>query len=300
MPSYPVSGAGLGLRRALLGPLSSVDPETQQRIAQNINFMEVAPENWMGVGGKWGRQFRSFTERFDFLCHGLSLSIGSPDPLDIRFIKKVRDFLREHGIKAYSEHLSYCSSEGHMYDLMPIPFTEEAVRYVADRIKTVQDIIEQPLIIENVSAYAQPGKQMEEIDFLTAVVNESDCRILLDVNNVYVNSTNHGFDAYDYIRKIPSDRISYLHVAGHYEEDADLLVDTHGASVKNDVWKLLEFTYQQHGQQYGHRHGPESGAIPTLLERDFNIPNVNELMDEIDIIHKLQLAQEKQGKRNGQ
>lgn len=288
MPSYPVSGAGLGLRRALLGPLSSAGPETQQRIAQNINFMEVAPENWIGVGGKWGKQFRSFTERFDFLCHGLSLSIGSPDPLDITFIKQVRDFLREHDIKAYSEHLSYCSSEGHMYDLMPIPFTEEAVRYVADRIKTVQDIIEQPLIIENVSAYAQPGKQMDEIDFLTAVVNESDCRILLDVNNVYVNSTNHGFDAYEYIRKIPSDRISYLHVAGHYEEAADLLVDTHGASVKDDVWKLLEFTYQQHGKQYGQQHGQESRTIPTLLERDFNIPNVTELLDEIDIIHTLQ------------
>lgn len=296
MPSYPVSGAGLGLRRALLGPLSSVDFETQQRISQDINFMEVAPENWIGVGGKWGKQFRSFTERFDFLCHGLSLSIGSPDPLDIEFIKQVRDFLREHDIKAYSEHLSYCSSEGHMYDLMPIPFTDEAVRYVADRIKTVQDIIEQPLIIENVSAYAQPGKQMDEIDFLTAVVNESDCRILLDVNNVYVNSTNHGFDAYEYIRKIPSDRISYLHVAGHYEEATDLLVDTHGASVKDDVWKLLEFTYQQHGQQYGQKNGQQNGVIPTLLERDFNIPNVSELMDEIDIIHKLQ----NKGKRNGQ
>ena len=291
MPSYPVSGAGLGLRRALLGPLSSADSETQQRISQDINFMEVAPENWIGVGGKWGKQFRSFTERFDFLCHGLSLTIGSPDPLDINFIKQVRDFLREHDIKAYSEHLSYCSSEGHMYDLMPIPFTDDAVRYVADRIKTVQDIIEQPLIIENVSAYAQPGKQMDEIDFLTSVVNESDCRILLDVNNVYVNSTNHGFDAYEYIRKIPSDRISYLHVAGHYEEAEDLLVDTHGASVKDAVWKLLEFTYQQHGQK--------GGAIPTLLERDFNIPNVSELMDEIDIIHKLQLGQEKEGNLNG-
>jgi uncharacterized protein (UPF0276 family) len=296
MPSYPVSGAGLGLRRALLGPLSSADSETQQRISKDINFMEVAPENWIGVGGKWGKQFRSFTERFDFLCHGLSLSLGSPDPLDIEFIKQVRDFLREHDIKAYSEHLSYCSSEGHMYDLMPIPFTDDAVHYLAGRIKTVQDIIEQPLIIENVSAYAQPGKQMNEIDFLTAVVNESDCRILLDVNNVYVNSTNHGFDAYEYIRKIPSDRISYLHVAGHYEEAADLLVDTHGANVKDDVWKLLEFTYQQHGQQ----HGRENGVIPTLLERDFNIPDVSELMDEIDIIHKLQLGQEKQGKRNGQ
>jgi uncharacterized protein (UPF0276 family) len=269
MPNYPVNGAGLGLRRALLGPLSSVDCE-------QINFMEVAPENWIGVGGRLGKQFRGFTERFDFLCHGLSLSIGSPDPLDISFVKEVGKFMREHGVKAYSEHLSFCSNEGHMYDLMPIPFTEEAVHYVAQRIQIVQDIIEQPLIIENVSAYAQPGKEMEEIDFLKAVIDESDCRLLLDVNNVFVNSTNHGFDAREYIRKIPVDRISYLHIAGHYEEAKDLLVDTHGASVKQDVWDLLDFTYQQHG------------AIPTLLERDFNIPSVEELISEIDMIKQAQ------------
>lgn len=269
MPSYPVSGAGLGLRRALLGPLSSVTPE-------QVNFMEVAPENWIGVGGRLGKEFRAYTEKFDFLCHGLSLSIGSPDALDVAFIKQVRDFMREHNIKAYSEHLSYCSNEGHMYDLMPIPFTEEAVKYVAERIRTVQDIIEQPLIIENVSAYAQPGKQMDEIEFLSSVVDESDCRILLDVNNVYVNSTNHGFNAEDYIRQIPTERISYLHIAGHYEEAEDLLVDTHGATVKQDVWDLLDFTYQQHG------------IIPTLLERDFNIPSVEELMQEIGIINQIQ------------
>jgi|TARA_B110000211_G_scaffold234520_1_gene304565 uncharacterized protein (UPF0276 family) len=265
MPNYPVNGAGLGLRRALLGPLSSVTSE-------QIDFMEVAPENWIGVGGRLGKHFRSFTERFDFLCHGLSLSIGSPDPLDIAFVKQVSQFMKEHGIKAYSEHLSFCSNDGHMYDLMPIPFTEEAVHYVAQRIRTVQDIIEQPLIIENVSAYAQPGKEMEEIDFLKAVIEEADCRLLLDVNNVFVNSTNHGFDAKDYLRKIPTERISYLHIAGHYEEAEDLLVDTHGAAVKQDVWDLLAFTYQQHG------------AIPTLLERDFNMPSVAELITEIDMI----------------
>jgi uncharacterized protein (UPF0276 family) len=276
MPNYPVNGAGLGLRRALLGPLSSVT-------AENIDFMEVAPENWIGVGGRLGKHLRSFTERFDFLCHGLSLSIGSPDPLDIVFVRQVAQFMKEHGIKAYSEHLSFCSNEGHMYDLMPIPFTEEAVNYVAQRIRIVQDIIEQPLIIENVSAYAQPGKEMDEIDFLKAVIAEADCHLLLDVNNVFVNSTNHGFDAKDYLSKIPTDRISYLHIAGHYEEAKDLLVDTHGASVKQDVWDLLDFTYQQHG------------VIPTLLERDFKIPSVAELQREIDMI---KLAQVKAGGLN--
>jgi uncharacterized protein (UPF0276 family) len=274
MPNYPVNGAGLGLRRALLGPLSSVNSE-------QINFMEVAPENWIGVGGRLGKEFRSYTERFDFMCHGLSLSIGSPDDLDIAFVKQVRDFMKEHGIKAYSEHLSYCSNEGHMYDLMPIPFTEEAVHYVADRIRIVQDIIEQPLIIENVSAYAQPGKQMEEIDFLNAVITEADCKLLLDVNNVFVNSTNHGFDAKEYLRKIPTDRISYLHIAGHYEEASDLLVDTHGADVNQKVWELLKYAYQQHG------------VIPTLLERDFNIPSVAGLLAEVDLIKAIQAQQSK-------
>ena len=272
MPSYPVSGAGLGLRRALLGPLSSVSPE-------QINFMEVAPENWIGVGGRLGKEFRSYTERFDFMCHGLSLSIGSPDPLDITFVKQVRDFMKEHGIKAYSEHLSYCSSDGHMYDLMPIPFTAEAVSYVAERIRIVQDIIEQPLIIENVSSYAEPGKEMSEIEFLNAVIEEADCRLLLDVNNVFVNSTNHGFDAKEYLRQIPTDRISYLHIAGHYEEAKDLLVDTHGANVNQDVWELLDYAYQQHG------------IIPTLLERDFNIPSVAGLLSEVDQIRRMQAQQ---------
>lgn len=272
---FPVSGAGLGLRRGLLAPLESMLDNHDQAL-DSINFMEVAPENWMNVGGRWGKQFRRFTEQFDFLCHGLSLSIGSPDKLDIELVKQVRDFMRSHGIKAYSEHLSYCSHNGHMYDLMPIPFTAEAVNYVADRIRIVQDIIEQPLIIENVSAYAEPGKEMAEIDFLKAVVRESDCRILLDVNNVFVNSSNHGFDAFEYIKAIPSDKISYLHVAGHYQEANDLLIDTHGTAVKSDVWDLLSFTYQHHG------------IIPTLLERDFNLPDVTELLQEIDTIHKLQ------------
>lgn len=279
MQNYPVSGAGLGLRRTLLGPLLSVDEK-------DINFMEVAPENWIGVGGRLGKAFRSYTERFDFMCHGLSLSIGSPDPLDIEFVKQVRDFMKEHGIKAYSEHLSYCSSGGHMYDLMPIPFTEDAIAHVSERIRVVQDIIEQPLIIENVSAYAQPGKQMEEIDFLNAVMDSSGCRLLLDVNNVFVNSINHGFDAKEYLRHIPTDKIAYMHIAGHYQEAEDLLVDTHGAPVKQDVWDLLAYAYQLHG------------AAPTLLERDFNIPGTAELLAEIDQIKSLQAQEGHSGLRH--
>lgn len=241
-----------------------------------VNFMEVAPENWIGVGGRYGRQFREFTERYPFVCHGLSLSIGSPAPLDEAFLRKLKRFLKEHNIRIYSEHLSYCSDDGHLYDLMPIPFTEEALHYVAARIRRVQDILEQPIAMENVSYYAAPGKQMEEIDFINGVLAEANCKLLLDVNNIYVNSVNHSYDAEQYLQALPAERIAYIHVAGHYNEAEDLIVDTHGADVIDPVWDLLEATY---------RH---FGVIPTLLERDFNIPPIPELLTEVDTIAAMQ------------
>ena len=221
-------------------------------------------------------RLRQFTERYDFLCHGLSLSLGSPAPLDETLVRSVKAFMQEHGIKAYSEHLSYCSDDGHLYDLMPIPMTEAAADYVAERIMRVQDILGQRLIIENVSTYAEPGKEMSEQDFVRTVLNKADCDLLLDVNNVYVNSINHGQDALDYIRAMPTERIRYLHIAGHYDEAVDLLVDTHGDAVKADVWQLLQHAYQCHG------------VLPTLLERDFNFPAVAELFAELDMIRSCQ------------
>ncbi len=267
--NYPVKGAGLGLRRALLKPLEHQSPE-------QISFLEAVPENWIGVGGRLGRQFRAFTERYPFVCHGLSLSIGGPEPLDVRFVKQVRSFLDEHGIRFYTEHLSYCSDHGHLYDLMPIPFTADAVRHVAGRIRHVQDILERPFAIENVSYYAAPGQEMTEIEFINAVLDEADCGLLLDVNNIYVNSINHSYDAEDFLTALPADRVVYFHVAGHYVEAEDLRVDTHGADVIDPVWQLLD-------KAYAH-----CGVVPTLLERDFNIPPLAALIDEMDIIIGLQ------------
>lgn len=267
--SYPVHGAGLGLRRSIAGPLQDHPPS-------EIDFMEVAPENWIGVGGSYGKQFRAFTERYPFMLHGLSLSIGGPTPLDEAFLHKLKHFMQEHNVRCYSEHLSYCSDDGHLYDLMPIPFTEEAVHYVAARIKRVQDILEQRIVMENVSYYAAPGKELEEIEFLNAVLEEADCNLLLDVNNIYVNSANHNYDAEEFLMRLPVDRISYIHVAGHYNEADDLIVDTHGADVIDPVWGLLEKTYQHFG------------VIPTLLERDFNLPPIPELLKEVNTIHRLQ------------
>lgn len=266
---YPVHGAGLGLRRALLAPLNDVTPE-------QISFMEAAPENWIGVGGRLGKQFRRFTERFPFVSHGLSLSLGSPAPLDTRFLKRVKTFLDDHGIRFYTEHLSYCSDHGQLYDLMPIPFTEEAVHYVAGRIRQVMDILERPFAVENVSYYAAPGQEMSEIDFTRAVLEEADCKLLLDVNNIYVNSINHRYDAEDFLQGLPASRVVYFHVAGHYEEAEDLRVDTHGAPVVDPVWDLLDKAYQH------------CGVVPTLLERDFNIPPLPELLTEMDQIIALQ------------
>ncbi len=247
-----------------------------------VNFWEVAPENWIGVGGYYGKMFRELTEQFPFICHGLSLSIGGPSPLDEAFLQRLKRFMQEHQIRCYSEHLSYCSDDGHLYDLLPIPFTEEAVHYVAGRIRHVQDILGQRIAMENASYYATPGQEMAEIDFLNAVLNEADCDLLLDVNNVYVNSTNHRYDADTYLQKLPAERIRYLHVAGHYNEAEDLIVDTHGTDVIDPVWELLEKTYKHFG------------VIPTLLERDFNIPPLAKLFAEVDTIHSLQLKWQKE------
>ena len=256
-----------------MGPLQATP-------ADQVGFFEVAPENWIGIGGRLGRQFREFTERYPFVTHGLSLSIGSPSPLDETFLDRLKRFLETHGIRSYTEHLSYCSDDGHLYDLMPIPFTEEAVHYVAGRIRRVQDILERRIAMENISYYAAPGQEMAEIDFINAVLEEADCDLLLDVNNIYVNSINHGYSARDFLRALPAERVVYFHIAGHYDEADDLKVDTHGAAIIDPVWQLLEYAYDH------------CGLVPTLLERDFNIPPLPELLTEIDTIRHLQQHRE--------
>ncbi len=266
-----IHGAGLGLRRPLLNQLLATPPA-------EVNFYEIAPENWIGMGGKSGKALRAMTERFDFICHGLSLSIGSTDALDEQLVRDIKQFMVDHQIKLYSEHLSYCSLGGHLYDLMPIPFTSAAVSHVAKRIKRVQDILEQKIAIENVSYYAAPGQEMTEIDFFNAVVAEADCKVLLDVNNIYVNSINHGYDAEAFLKAMPAARIAYAHIAGHYKEADDFLIDTHGADIIDPVWQLLDKAYELYG------------VFPTLLERDFNLPAIPELLQEVQTIKTLQSA----------
>ena len=281
-PQLPKAAAGLGLRRALMGPLCDL-PEGE------LDFMEVAPENWIGIGGRLGKQFAAFAERYPVFLHGLSLNIGGEAELDKELILAIKQFQQQFDCPVYSEHLSYCGDGGQLYDLMPIPFTEEAVHYVAKRVCQVQDMLGQQLVLENASYYYTPSQELTESEFINAVVTESDCGLLLDVNNIFVNSINHGYDAEAFLLSLPLERTQYIHVAGHYVEAEDLRVDTHGSEVIDPVWQLLNLAYQH------------CGVVPTLLERDFNFPSVDELLDEINTIRGIQqqaqLADAKQAGR---
>ena len=264
-----LQGAGLGLRRALLGPLTSMDQGA-------VDFLEAAPENWIGVGGRYGKQFRAMAERYPIVLHGLSLNIGGPDPIDTDLVKAVRALMGDIDVPLYSEHLTYCAADGHLYDLLPIPFTEEAVHHVAERVRQVQDIIGQPIALENASYYAQPYTDLTEAEFINAVQRESGCDLLLDVNNVYVNAINHCYDPNAFLDALSLDRVRYIHIAGHDDEAPDLKVDTHGADVIDPVWALLAATYGR------------LGVVPTLLERDFNLPPLEKLLGEVAQVRSVQ------------
>lgn len=260
---------GLGLRRELFAPLKSPP--------SSLQFLEIAPENWIEVGGKLQKELKYFSEHFPLYCHGLSLSLGGQDPLNFALLKKIKKFLNEYKVEIYSEHLSYCSDKGYLYDLLPLPMTEAAVKHVSKRIKTAQDFLERKIAVENASTYLIPPiSTMKESDFIKAILDEANCEMLLDVNNVYVNSVNHRFDPVKFLKEIPSNKICYLHVAGHYQKNKNLIIDTHGEAVIEDVWDLLDQTYQIHG------------LFPTLLERDFNIPPFEELKKELQRIQSIQ------------
>ena len=200
---------------------------------------------------------------------------------------QVRDFMTEHGCPIYTEHLTYCADDGHLYDLLPIPFTAEAVHHVAGRVREVQDILGSRIALENASYYAVAQQDMTESEFVRAVLEEADCDLLLDVNNIFVNSINHRYDPWEFLRSLPLERARYIHVAGHYDEAEDLKVDTHGADVIDPVWALLAEAYRL------------CGVLPTLLERDFNLPPLAELLQEVEQIRRLQHTAEVEGRRHG-
>ena len=265
-----LSGAGLGLKRELMSQLQAEPPSA-------IDFFEVAPENWVGIGGARAKQFAWFSERYPIVAHGLSLSLGGPDALDEVLLQRIKGFLDQYHIPLYTEHLAYCSAGGHLYELLPIPPTQEAVKHVATRIRRTQEILERRIAVENASYYvAAPIGDMSEIDFIRAVLDEADCDFHLDVNNIYVNSVNFGFDPIEFLRSLPGERTVYIHTAGHLQEAPDLIIDNHGDTVIDPVWDLLDEAYRLFG------------VAPTLLERDLNIPPLNELVPEVEHIAALQ------------
>jgi uncharacterized protein len=261
-PPLPLAGVGLGLRRALLDDLDAAP-------AGDFDFLECAPENWIGLGGVWAERLHALGARYPLSCHGLSLSLGGSAPLDLAFVDQVGRFLDTHRVRLYSEHLSYCSDDGYLYDLLPLPFTEEAVHHTAARIRQVQDRLGRRIAVENVSTYLTPHAAMSELDFTCAVLEEADCDLLLDVNNVYVNAGNHGFDARAFIDGLPTDRVACLHVAGHHDDGGAVRIDTHGSPVIDPVWSLL------------HQACARFGPRPAVLERDFNFPPYAELRAEL-------------------
>ena len=267
-----LSGVGLGLRRELLDSLHELP-------TGRLDFLEVAPENWMGVGGRLGRQFARLAERYPVALHGLSLDVGGPRELDWELLGRIKAFMATWHCPVYSEHLTACGDSGHLYDLMPLPFTEAMVDYVAERVRRIQDFLGRRIALENASYYAVlptgSERAMSEVEFINAVIAQADCDLLLDVNNIYVNSINHRYDPHEFLAALPGERAAYLHVAGHFVEAEDLRVDTHGADVIDPVWELLDAAY-------GH-----FGPLPTLLERDFNIPPIDELLHEVDTIRRL-------------
>jgi len=279
MNRSPIHGAGLGLKRELIPQIQSLENQT---LISNLQFVEIAPENWIDAGSKASKQLDWFAARYPIVCHGLCLSLGGISPLNIDFLQQVKQFLNQYDIDIYTEHLSYCTDgyqgkQGYLYDLLPIPFTEEAVHYVAKRIRQTQDILGRRIGIENASFYAAaPISEMSELTFLNAVLSEADCLLHLDINNIYVNSVNFNFDAPSFLRGIPHERIIYSHIAGHYQQSPDLLIDTHGEDVIDPVWALLKDAYDLFG------------VFPTLLERDSNIPTLDTLIHEVNKIADLQ------------
>lgn len=271
MPPESLGACGLGLRQQFLDSLMG------QWHTANIDFLEVAPENWIGVYGRGAELLDAYTKKCPVICHGLTLSIGGIPPINKAFLRQLKTFFNQHQTVLYSEHLSYCNDEyGQLYDLMPIPFTEEAVYYVANRVREVQDYLERPVALENVSYYACPKGDLSESEFINAVLEEANCLLLLDVNNVYVNSINHHYDANNFLAKMPAERIAYIHMAGHLQKEQDLIIDTHGDRIADPVWKLLNQVYSMHG------------VIPTLIERDNDVPSLDDMLKEVALLKEHQ------------
>ena len=259
-----VEGIGIGFRQALA-------QQTLERDVPEIRWLEVHPENYVLRGGRFRHLLEQARERFPLVTHGLTMGFGAVEPAEDAYVKPLRAFLHDLGVSWHSEHLCFSGADGVMlHDLLPVPFTREGVQTAIARIREARDRLELPVALENISYYADAGpSDMPEVDFLLEVLEGADAKLLLDVNNVYVNSKNHGFDARQYIDRMPLQRVVQIHVAGHTVRDDALIIDTHGEAVREEVYELLEYTLQR------------AGRVPVLLERDQNFPPFEELVAEV-------------------
>jgi uncharacterized protein (UPF0276 family) len=273
-PSRAVGGVGLGLRWEIDEALVETTPP--------LDFLEIAPENYIGRGGYHAEALAYLASRYPIVTHGLSLSVGGTDPLDPAYLRGLRDLISAVGSPWHSDHLSFGTSDGRvLHDLLPIAFTAAGVRRVVARIKQVEDAIRVPFAVENISFYLAPeADEMPEAEFIAEVCHASGCGLLLDVNNLYVNATNFEFDVKAWLDTVPLDRVVQLHVAGHdwFDEDLSprsprapgaLIVDTHGADVPDPVLSLFGDVIAR------------VGAVPVVLERDHRIPSLPELLAEV-------------------
>lgn len=257
------NSVGIGLRNEHITAL------LQEPRQQDIDFLEVVPDNWMNIGGAKKESLTEIYNKYPLVAHSLSLSIGDTLPLNEEYIKNIRCFLDEYHIDIYSDHLCFSRDvQGYLYDLLPVPRYTAVIPYLVERIKHVQDILGRQLVLENISSYYSYDNEMPEDEFWCELLHHSGCGMLMDINNIYVNSFNHGFDALEYIQKIPTKSIVYYHIAGHLEHE-EMKLDTHGMPVLEDVIALARKTFFIHG------------ARPLLLERDNDIPDLMVLCKEL-------------------
>jgi uncharacterized protein (UPF0276 family) len=256
-------GFGLGLRSAYYQEI------LEQRPA--VDWFEIVSENYLVEGGKALYYLDAIGEHYPLVMHGVSLSIGGPHELDREYLQRLKQLAARVQPAWISDHLCWSRGNAHqLHDLLPLPYTEESLQHVAARVRQVQDVLERPLVLENVSSYLRSaGDQFSEWQFLAALSELSGCELLLDVNNVYVSARNHGFEAWDFISGLPAQRVRQLHLAGH-SDYGSYLIDTHDQPVSDPVWQLYQRTL---------RH---LGPVSTLLERDDHYPPLGELLGELD------------------
>jgi uncharacterized protein len=264
----PILGIGLGLRRELADQIFAS--------TASIDWLELVPENYMNLGGHARSRLDEAKSKFPLVTHGVNLSVGSTDELNREYLSSLRQLLDYIDAPWWSDHLCFTSVSGsYMHDLLPLPLSAEAVLHVAKRAKEAQAIVGRPMLLENISYYmTMPDSHIEETDFICQILERADCGLLLDVNNVYVNSVNLNFDPYKFIDHLPLERVVQMHVAGHARRD-ELLIDTHGAAVIEPVYQLLEYVLRR----------TEVKAI--LLERDQNYPDFPELLDELEQVRNI-------------